>query len=248
MGRNTGNRVSNAIFGDKWSTPYRVGVNDRKSTSKKRKNSGNEDAYDVSSPSRRRKSTTSRGKTTPYYSSEMKSSGISMDFKDVSPIVTDYLNFHKKTKEALQTELRRIKGMSIPRNEDSLVNMLQSLSVNFSSVNASLSSNSFDYQKELMLSSRDAIFSKYSHALTALETYYPHNPFLWSFIFRKWRMFFARKPWSWIKWVYGTILLAGSYNAIAFKKENDVLLISILWGIPLTLAIFNLLLHFLRRR
>ncbi|MCM1336328.1 MAG: hypothetical protein NC187_04735 [Candidatus Amulumruptor caecigallinarius] len=27
MGRNTGNRVSNAIFGDKWATPYRVAVN-----------------------------------------------------------------------------------------------------------------------------------------------------------------------------------------------------------------------------
>lgn len=26
MGRNTGNRVSNAIFGDKWATPYRVAV------------------------------------------------------------------------------------------------------------------------------------------------------------------------------------------------------------------------------
>lgn len=26
MGRNTGNRVSNAIFGDKWSSPYRVAV------------------------------------------------------------------------------------------------------------------------------------------------------------------------------------------------------------------------------
>lgn len=32
MGRNTANRVSNAVFGDKWSTPYRVGVNDGRSS------------------------------------------------------------------------------------------------------------------------------------------------------------------------------------------------------------------------
>lgn len=29
MGRNAGNRVSNALFGDKWSTPYRVGVSNK---------------------------------------------------------------------------------------------------------------------------------------------------------------------------------------------------------------------------
>lgn len=30
MGRSTGKRVSNAVFGDKWATPYRVAVNKSK--------------------------------------------------------------------------------------------------------------------------------------------------------------------------------------------------------------------------
>lgn len=39
LGRNAGNRVSNAIFGDKWSTPYRVAV-DRDDVPRRKRRSG----------------------------------------------------------------------------------------------------------------------------------------------------------------------------------------------------------------
>lgn len=40
LGRNTGNRVSNAIYGDKWSTPYRVAV-DKSGPGRQHSNSRN---------------------------------------------------------------------------------------------------------------------------------------------------------------------------------------------------------------
>lgn len=36
LGRNTGKRVSNALYGDKWATPYRVAVDKTKSKSRNR--------------------------------------------------------------------------------------------------------------------------------------------------------------------------------------------------------------------
>lgn len=65
LGRNTGNRVSNAIFGDKWSTPYRVAVDKNKEASRRSQRSSKRQETEYTQPQRkghrnRQKSDTSR--------------------------------------------------------------------------------------------------------------------------------------------------------------------------------------------
>lgn len=52
LGRNTGKRVSNALYGDKWATPYRVAVNkDKDKDKKKSKSKSDRDSEPTSSRS-----------------------------------------------------------------------------------------------------------------------------------------------------------------------------------------------------
>ena len=48
LGRSTGKRVSNAMFGDKWATPYRIAVNKsegKRGSSHREKRSGKQNRY-----------------------------------------------------------------------------------------------------------------------------------------------------------------------------------------------------------
>lgn len=66
LGRNAGNRVSNAIFGDKWSTPYRVAVDHDDAPRRSNRNSSNRNRRSGNSSqqsNRRRAAATSTGST-----------------------------------------------------------------------------------------------------------------------------------------------------------------------------------------
>ncbi len=63
MGRNTAKRVSNSLFGDKWSTPYRVGVSGSRKQSRKstRDNSGHTRRHTAPAKSEQRPATNRTG-------------------------------------------------------------------------------------------------------------------------------------------------------------------------------------------
>lgn len=222
MGRNTGNRVSNAIYGDKWSTPYRVGV------------SGSSGTGSSGKRGRKGKGQSGGGDTT-----------IVVDGHALNQMATDLLNRRAIERRNYASALRSIADIPIPADEDDLVNLLNSLSVAFSSVSEDLFSGERSAQKKLASTFRNAIFRKYSQVLSALERRYPRSPFSGGLFRRKWHMFFSRSPWNWIWVVYAVIMIAGLYNCITYSAD-DLPLVATIWAIPIAAAAIILISRYIR--
>lgn len=241
MGRNTGNRVSNAIFGDKWSTPYRVGVNKEPKKSGRKHNTRQEQTPASATSPRRRQADVDRSFSEMYAASMQNNS-------QAFELARQLIERRDARRQGVASALRKISSTPIPRSEDGLVEMLCQLSVDFSSATAMMASESDDESKNASKTLRNTVFRKYSQVLTVLESRYPDNPLNWSFFVSKWRMFFSRRPWSWLWVVYVIVLVAGSYHAVTYRIHDDIVLVSILWGIPLLWMLAVLISRAIRMR
>lgn len=201
MGRNSANRVSNAVYGDKWGTPYRVGVNQGAGGTKRSAPAGADNR----------------------------------DCAFMSGAAAD----RTRRVETIYDAIARVNSIPIPHFENEIVSLLHTLSINFSSASASGCRDR--EQKTALRQLRQAIYRKYSEALTALEAWFPHDPLEWSFFLGKWRMFFSRRPWNWVWVVYGTVLASGTYNAISFGRRDDIVFVSVLWAVPVAWAAWVLI-------
>lgn len=209
LGRNTGNRVSNALYGDKWSTPYRATVNSTATSQR----AGGQSTHTPPPP--------------PQPSGAYDLSGL------FNILAAELEREDRRDNERqIRQAFAKVSAMRIPRDEDSLVDMLQSLSVDFAGAKILKNFNAQGMGKQAANTLRNAIFQKYSQALAVLEQRFPRNPLASDFFIGKWRMFFARKPWNWIWVAYAAVLVCGTYQVIVYPVSNDIALLTVLWLIP----------------
>ena len=198
LGKNTGKRISNALFGDKWSTPYRVGRTKDEKESRGRR---------LSRKERR--------------ALEEDDERVEIHHHYVEPIpeppeMREYDLRREKREERLRNEYQgRVSSIihaAIPKDEEQLVSFLRTLSVELSANTDTMTDLRERAMKKQLFG---AACTKFSQAYAELESRYPYNPFLWDFYCTKIKLFFSRSPWKTLWKAYLAILILSTLSAIA---------------------------------
>lgn len=199
LGKNTGKRISNALFGDKWSTPYRVGRTKDEKEPKTRKISARERramAQEAEKDAIRR----SYVPPTPEQIRESREYDRRMEER------------YERVRTEYKGKISSIVHAAIPKDEERLVAFLCALSVQlFANTDTMASPREYMLRKQLF----GAACEKFNQAYAELEARYPYNPFLWDFYCTKIKLFFSRSPWKTLWKVYIIIMVLATIAAVA---------------------------------
>lgn len=194
LGKNTGKRISNAIFGDKWSTPYRVGR-----TKDERK------AAEREKPVRE-----SRRQAAPERR-EYRRRPTAAELREMHEYERRRAEKDERVRQRYSSRIATIVNAAIPRTEDRLVEYLRELAVELSANDEYAGGLQ---ERALRKQLFGAACTKYGQAYAELESRYPRNPFLWDFYCTKIRLFFSRSPWKGLWKAYLVILFLATIAAI----------------------------------
>lgn len=208
LGKNTGKRLSNAIFGDKWSTPYRVGrTKDEKPTKRKKK--------DEASTSQQKVIIREVVREKEPVREIVREKEPMIQLPSLSPEEVRAWEAQSRREQEridkycrdINEEIVKLSSMPLPTDESKLVALLRSLLVQLSA-----KGNDFGIAPELKDAKKQLSsvrYAKYCQAYTALESVNPDNPLLWDFYCSKIKGYFnvdGRHKWP-MYWLVAGVLL-----------------------------------------